>query len=132
MSHQTKVTTEFADANALAEACKLSGVELVVATEFNWEGRSVDKCEMLIRLPAGHPQYMKDGDVGVCKRSDGKPGYELKMGAFNPIKQVIGVDCVELRKNYAQVIAMRKMQAKGFRVQHQRLDSGKIVMRCTR
>ena len=88
MSHVCDIKTEIKDLEALAEAAKELGLELVRDQRtFKWYGRHVGdyplpagftvadmgKCDHAIRIPGNSGAY----EIGVVKRRDGKPGYTL-------------------------------------------------------
>ena len=88
MSHVVSMELEIRDLDALKDACKMLGLELVIGQKtFKWYGQHVGdyplpegftthdmgKCEHAIRIPDNKSAY----EIGVARRRDGQPGYVL-------------------------------------------------------
>lgn len=146
MSHVATIDIEvksIADAKA---ACARLGLEFRENQQtYRWYGTHVGDYP----LPAGfkaadlgrcqHAIGVKDNavayEIGVCARRDGKPGYTLLWDFYcggHGLEAVVGKDCVNLRREYAAVAAIRTAQAQGFRVQEHRQQDGSIKLLCTK
>jgi len=151
MSHVACVSIEVKDLDALGEAAKRLGLELVRGQkEYRWYGQSVGdfpipegftaedlgKCENAIRIqgtkggpsdPAGTDPY----EIGIVKRRDGKPGWSLIWdffaGGYGLLSKV-GKDCVNLKREYAAVVAAKQARLNRFQVHESRQADGRIVL----
>lgn len=129
MSHVADVELEVNDLGCLREAAKSLGLELVEQDTYKWFGRHVGdypmpkgftqadlgKCEYAIRIPGNSRAY----EVGVMKRKDGKPGYQLLWdfwaGGYG-LQDAIGKDGGLLKQSYTVMRAKKEMLRKGYRV----------------
>ena len=146
MSHVATVDVHITDLAALKVACEALGVEFVEGKQtFRWYGRSVGdaplpegfaaqdmgKCEHCLRLPGNTNAY----EVGLVRRRDGKPGYQLMydewQGGFG-LEAVIGQKAGRLKQQYAAQVAVRQMRKKGYRVTQITSENGAIRLTCAR
>lgn len=134
MSHVASVELEVDDLASLKEAAKSMGLEFVADQKtFKWFGRFMDdynganaahlhginpkdygKCLHAIRIPGNDKAY----EIGVVKRADGKPGYQLVWDFFQGgygLQKVIGQDGGLLKQSYAVMRAKKEMLRKGYR-----------------
>lgn len=143
MSHVVQIELEVNDLTALGEACKSMGLELNLGQQtYKWYGTSVGdyplpqgfktsdlgKCEHSISV-VGNPQAY---EIGVVKRRDGKPGYQLIWDFWAGgcgLQAVVGDGALKLKDNYGAALFTREVKKKGMRVQRHVTTDGKIVMR---
>lgn len=110
MSHVVDVDVQIKDIDALKEACKERGLELVQKSTYRWYGRHVGdwpmptgftradlgKCEYAIRVPGADSDTY---EIGVVRRRDGKEGYTFMYDFFNAgyglVRKMFGEDNVE-------------------------------------
>jgi hypothetical protein len=148
VSHVTSVNIHIKDLEALKQAAKELGLELVKQDHFKWYGTHVGdyplpqgftkedmgKCEYAIRLPGNPHAY----EVGVCKRRDGKPGYQLLWDFWSGgygLQDAIGKDGQKLKQGYAVQVAKKQMQQyqrDGFRMVQYKKPDGTVVMKAMR
>lgn len=141
MSHVTTVDVQIEDLDALAEACKNLGLELVRDQEtYRWYGTHVGdyplpagftvadlgRCSHAIRVP-GVEAY----EVGVVARRDGKPGFQLIYDFWGSkgraMEQHAGKGCLNLRHEYNATLLIRKAERLGQRHELVRNAQGRIV-----
>jgi hypothetical protein len=137
MSHVATISLEVKDLDALGEACKQLGLELVHGQQtYRWFGKHVGdypvpagftvedlgKCEHAVRIPLGQQGADQAYEIGVVRRRDGKPGYTLLWdfwaGGYG-LQAKVGDNCKHLVREYGLAVAARKALAKGFQVQRQ-------------
>lgn len=140
MSHVCTIDLEVKDLDALAEAAKRLGLELVRGqTSYRWYGQHVGDyplpqgfekddmghCEHALRIPGSDTAY----EVGVVRRRDGRPGYTLLWDFYaggEGLQAKIGPGAKLLKREYAAVVAVRQAQRSGFRVNEVRQQDGSI------
>lgn len=141
MSHVADMKLEVKDLHCLKECVKPLGAELVKADTYKWFGRHVGdyplpagftrddlgKCDYVIRIPGNSQAY----EVGVVKRKDGKPGYQLIwdfwQGGYG-LEKVIGKDGGLLKQSYAVMVAKKEMLRKGYRVTSKKDAKGNVLL----
>lgn len=146
MSHVTTVEIEVRDLDALAEAAKRCGLELVrEQRKYRWYGRSVGdtplphgfsvedlgQCEHAITVPGSAHAY----EIGVVRRRDGRPGWALLVdewaGGFGLVDRA-GKQCWRLKQEYAAVVAAKTLRSQGYQVSEIRTSRGEVVVRGSR
>lgn len=134
------------------------GLELVRGqTTYHWYGESVGDtplppgfsegdlghCEHAIRIPLSHPFYQEEDkpyEIGVVRRRDGMPGYQLLWdyfcGGFGLSEFVGGSEndarMPKLKQAYALCATARVAKAQGFRLQEQVQANGTVRMVLTK
>lgn len=143
MSHVADMCLEVNDLNALDEACKELGLELVRGqTTYKWWGYSVGdyplpagfttkdlgKCDHAIRIPNNHQAY----EIGVVARKDGKPGYTLLWdfyaGGYG-MQEKVGKDGGLLKQHYSIQRAKKHAQKLGKRTRIVKMANGNLQLR---
>ena len=153
MSHVATVEIEVRDLDALDEACRRVGLELVRGQQtYRWYGKHVGdyplpagfaeadlgRCEHAVRIPGGDAAADAEGDeppyeIGVVRRRDGRPGYVLHWDFFAGgygLEKVAGPACGLLKQAYATVVAKRQAMRQGFTVTEQRQPNGHVRLLC--
>lgn len=142
MSHVATVELEVRDLDALEEAGRRLGLQLVRGQQtYKWWGRSVGdypipdgfsaedlgKCEHALHSDSA--AY----EVGVVRRRDGRPGWQLLWDFIDGrLVNIVGHECRNLKREYAAIVAAKQAQRQGFRVQEQRLPNGGIKLLMSR
>lgn len=149
MSHVATISISVTNLDDLAEAAKRLGGELCRGqTSFKWWGKwendydaadaayrngikpeDYGKCEHAIRFP--HNQTELGYEIGVVRRTDGKPGYSLVWDFIDSglSRRVGGQDAGLLKQAYALSAARRTAMAQGYRVSgEKKLPNGKIQL----
>ena len=148
MSHIATVDVEITNLDDLAAACKRIGLELVRGQQtYKWFGHVIEgdpipegftaeelgRCDHAIVVPGDHSLAdIQPYEIGVVKRRDGKPGYQLMwdyngFGGFG-LAEFVGCEFDHKTKNYdgkmpklkqayAICAARRVAQLQGFRLQ---------------
>ena len=128
-SHVAKISIEIKDLQILKQAAKELGLEFVEQKTYRWYGHHVGdyplpvgfktsdlgKCDYVLRIPNNDTAY----EVGVVKRKDGKPGYELLWDFWSGgygLEKVLGKDGVKLVQEYAAAVTTNLYKKQGFRV----------------
>lgn len=143
MSHVAKIELEIKDLDALKKAASMLGLEFVEGqTTYHWYGHHVGdyplptgfkasdlgKCEHAMRIPNKKSAY----EIGVVKRKDGKPGYTLLWDFWQNgygLKEKVGEDGNKLKQAYAEAVATKSLQKKGFKINRQvNKETGKVVL----
>jgi hypothetical protein len=151
MSHVATIDIEIRDLDALEQACRALGLELVRGQQtYRWYGQHVGdyplpagfavedlgRCEHAIRIPGAKIEGdLAPYEVGVVRRRDGRPGYSLMWDFFAGgygLQQRVGKDCTKLKQQYAVAVATRTAQRQGLRVQQTVGANGSIVLRCVK
>lgn len=152
MSHVATIDLEVKDLDALEQAAKRLGLELVRGQQtYAWFGTSVGdyplpegftaedlgKCDHALRIAGDILRTGSEApyEVGVVRRRDGRPGYTLLWdfwGGGNGLTAKVGPDCRNLKREYATVVALKQAAAQGFTVNEQRLADGSVQLRLTR
>ena len=142
MSHVAEITCEVNDLQALGEAAKACGLELVMNQHtFKWYGTHVGdyplpagfsksdmgKCEHALRIPGNNQAY----EIGVAKRKDGKEGYALLWdfwaGGMGLVDKV-GNNADKLVDNYGAQVAKKHLSAQGYQVMIQQGPQGQVTV----
>jgi hypothetical protein len=145
MSHVADLEMDIKDLDALEKAGKKLG--LVFEKDFKnykWFGESVGdyplpagfseadlgKCDHVLRIPNSPGSY----EIGVVKRRDGKPGYQLLwdfwQGGYG-LQDKIGKDGGLLKQAYSLEVAKKQMLRKGYRVSEKRDAKGNVLLTFT-
>jgi len=148
MSHVCKVDLEVLDLGCLEKAANQLGLEFVRDQKtYRWYGHSfgdfpipaglteadLGKCDHAIRIKGDkNTGTLRAYEVGVMKRRDGKPGYNLLWdfwaGGYG-LRDRIGTDGNKLRQEYAVQVAIKHARAQGYRVSRQTKQDGSIVLK---
>jgi len=144
MSHVATIDLDVKDLDALAEACRNLGLELVRGqTSYKWWGQSVGdypipagftaddlgKCEHAIRSPTDGSMY----EVGVVRRRDGRPGYTLLWDFIDSrLVNAIGQRGARLKVQYARAVAIQHARRSGWRVTEQQRADGSVQLMLSR
>lgn len=148
MSHVATIELEVKDLEALAEAARRLGLELIRGQQtYRWFGHSVGDypyplpqgfteqdlghCEHAIRIPKNDqiPEHKQPYEVGVVRRRDGRPGYTLIWDFFAGgygLQKLIGNGAANLKREYAAVVARKQAQRSGFAVREVRQADGSM------
>lgn len=142
MSHVTNMDIEVNDLDALKKAAPFLGMELVQQPTYKWYGTHVGdyplpegftaqdlgKCEYALRV-VGNPRAY---EVGVVRRKDGKPGYQLLQdfwqGGYG-LEQAIGKDGLKLKDEYGAQVALKAMLRAGHRARRTVNSSGQTQVK---
>lgn len=130
MSHVATIDLHIKDLEALKLACREIGLEFKEGQKtYRWYGRHVGdyalpegttandlgKCSHAISVAGNARAY----EVGVCERTDGKPGYRLLwdfyLGGFG-LEKIVGRNAGLLKQQYAAQVAMKQLRKQGMRV----------------
>lgn len=140
MSHVEQLDVHVKDLDALAQAAKELGGELVRGQDrYKWFGTSVGdyplpkgftkedlgKSDHVIRIPGNSKAY----EVGVVRRRDGKPGYSLLWDFWNGgfgLRDLIGEGGNKLKQEYSVQVAMKQARRDGYRVTRVKRPDGKV------
>ena len=146
MSHVATVDVEINDLEALGEAAKVLGLDLMRGQKsYRWYGHHVGdypvpagfdvadlgKCEHALRVKGDGRAY----EVGVVKRRDGKPGYSLMWDFWSGgygLEAKVGKDCSKLRQEYAAAVARRQAVQLGYKVTRETTKAGQIKLHLSR
>ena len=170
ISHVATINVEIKSLDDLESAARSLGLELVRGQQtYRWYGKSVGdyplpvgftaeelgRCDHAIRVPLSVTGADRCYEIGVVKRRDGKPGYQLLWDFFdggrcqfavgdccgpgavedadyNPhqtrLVSFVGGNGQKLVQSYARVTAIRTAQQQGFRVQESRQADGSIKL----
>jgi hypothetical protein len=120
MSHFTTVDTEVRDVQALREACRELGLELVENTQARGYGSNTHKGEYVIRLKGPY-------DVAVNRRQDGAFGLTCDWWDGHVEKEV-GANCGRLLQLYGVHKARIEAWKKGYTTRRQTLGDGSIKL----
>ncbi len=142
MSHVAQMEIDILDLDALATAAKRLGMELVKnQVKYKWYGHHVGDypvpegftpqdlgmCLHAIRIPGDDKAY----EIGVVKRRDGKPGYQLMWdfwkGGFG-LMDKIGETGGLLKQAYGVQVAKKQMLRDGYRVTETKDKQGNILL----
>ena len=120
MSHFTSITTQIKDLEALADACKELGVELVhqgVARGYATNTRTGDA---VIRLKGPY-------DIALNRQEDGNYGLTTDWWGGHVEKEV-GTNFTKLIQLYGVHKAMREAKKKGYLTSRKTLPNGAIKL----
>jgi len=142
VSHVLKLKLDIRDLASLEKAASRLGFVLELRSTYKWWGHSVGdyplpegftaedlgKCDYVLRLANNSTAY----EIGVVRRKDGKPGYELLFdfyGAYGrPLIEAIGQDGGKLKQFYAAEVATKNYQLEGYAVTRKTDKQGRIVL----
>lgn len=111
---------------------------------YRWFGRSVGdyplpagfkaeelgKCEHAIRIPGDRNAY----EIGVVKRRDGKPGFQLIwdfwQGGYG-MEEKVGKEACRLRQEYSLAVPTRIAKRNGYQVTRTLREDGHVILRAT-
>ncbi len=132
MSHVATIDLEIKDLECLKKAAKVLGLEFRENQKtYKWFGTHVgdyplptgfskeelgtcDHALSIINPESGSRAY----EVGISQRRDGKPGYTLLWdfwaGGYG-LKEKIGENGIELKKEYSAQVAEKHLRKQGFR-----------------
>lgn len=129
MSHVVKMDLRIESLDALADACKTLGLELVLGQKtYKWFGRFVGdspmpegftreelgKCLHAIRIPGHKEAY----EIGVVNRKDGVPGFTLLWdfwaGGYG-MQAAVGKNGGLMKQAYFIARAKKEALRKGYR-----------------
>lgn len=146
MSHVCKIELRITSLDALDDACKALGLELVRGQEnYRWFGQFVGDaplpegfteaelghCEHAIRIPGDNHAY----EIGLVKRRDGQTGYQLLWdywgGGYGLVAK-IGQNGERLKQEYAAAVASRTYSKLGYRVSRSVKADGRVVLEAKR
>lgn len=144
MSHVAKVTLKIKDLDALAEACRQCGLELVRGQRtYKWYGRSVGdygaddlasrhghavtdwgKCEHAIRVQGNDRAY----EIGVVRDTAGDLSlvYDNWMGGYG-LEDKAGKGLDKLKQFYAATVGARMLLKKGYNVVRSVVNNNLVV-----
>jgi hypothetical protein len=154
MSHVVSVEFYIDDLDALGEACKSLGLELMKGQEtYKWYGRWMNDysnsdaamnmgispqeygmCQHAIRVKDDTESY----EVGLVRRKDGKPGYQMVYdfyGGGGQLMSKIGDNAEKLRQQYSVQQHIKRganLQQKGFSLSQNTDDQGRVHLVYTR
>jgi hypothetical protein len=140
MSHVAKIAIEIKDLETLDAACtRLGGTLVRGKTHYKWFGRSVGdyplpegyaaadlgQCEHAIRVPGA--RY----EIGVVRRRDGKPGYQLLWDSWGDggLERQLGQGAGKLVQAYGIEAAKRAARTRGYHVEEHAKEDGSVVLR---
>lgn len=143
MSHLVKMKHRVRDLEALREASKQLGLELVEKNTYNWYGTSVGdfplpvgftkedlgKCDYAIRIPDNPRAY----EIGVVKAKEGTGGYELLWDFWNGgygLQDKIGKDGGLLQQAYVTEVEIKEAYRNGYDVTRSMNEKGEVVLTC--
>lgn len=128
MSHTVEIELFINDLDALEEAAKIIGAELV-RDQKTFHSYNNGTCEHAIRLPGNKQAY----EVGVVARRDGKPGYTLMTDFFvggYGMEDVIGKGGKKLEQAYTVAKACKHYRRKGYAVRTETKADNRIIVKC--
>ena len=137
MSHVATVELEVRDLDALAEAAKRCGLELVRDQKtYRWYGGQQNPCDHTIRIPdAREGKRLGAYEVGVIRRTDGRPGYVLEYDPWaggKGLEELTGPKCGRLKQAYGVAVATQQARRQGFAVREQPLPNGSVKLLLSR
>lgn len=120
MSHFTSIQTQIRDLDALAEACKELGVELVRGGEARGYAGQTRKGEAIIKLKGPY-------DIALNRQEDGN--YALTTDWWNGhVEKEVGTNFSKLIQLYGVHKAMREAKKKGYLTSRKTLPNGSIKL----
>lgn len=142
MSHTSKIELEVKDIEALKEAAKALGMELVEKKTYKWYGtymrdwplpagvteKDLGKCDYALRIPNDPHSY----EVGVVRDKADPSRFNLLFdfwaGGGNLTKHV-GKQGEKLMQQYPLEVARKHLRARGRRVVEERTADGRAILR---
>lgn len=120
MSHFTSIQTQIRDLDALADACKELGVELVRGGEARGYAGQTRKGEAIIKLKGPY-------DIALNRQEDGN--YALTTDWWNGhVEKEVGTNFSKLIQLYGVHKAMREAKKKGYLTSRKTLPNGSIKL----
>ena len=120
MSHFTSIQTQIKDLDALAEACKELGVELVHGGGARGYATNVRTGDAVIKLKGPY-------DIALNKQSDGN--YALTTDWWSGhVEKEVGTNFSKLLQLYGVHKAMREAKKKGYLTSRKTLPNGSIKL----
>lgn len=119
MSHWVEKKANFKDVEALAEACKMLGLQLDQnARARGWSGATI-KADYVIKLDGSY-------DVALVKNGD---SYDITADWFDgSVARAIGREGNKLKQAYTAAATLKVARAQGHAVEMQRVDNGEIKL----
>ena len=142
MSHVAEMEIDILDLDALATAVRRLGLEFVPnQVTYKWYGthvgdypvpkgfepKDLGHCLHAIRIPGDERAY----EIGVVKRRDGKPGYQLMWDFWKEgfgLMEKIGSTGGLLKQAYGVQVAKKQMLRDGYRVTEVKDAKGNILL----
>ena len=123
MSHWTTIKTNIKDIDALRDACKELGLDLLPNAQARGYGATTTRGDFVIRLRGPY-------DIAVHKEHDGT--YRLSTDWWEGhVEQEVGKDYGRLLQLYGVHKATREARKKGLRVQRASLQNNVIKLTLT-
>jgi hypothetical protein len=120
MSHFTTIRTQIRDADALRDACRELGVELLENAEARGYRENRQRGDLVIRLKGPY-------DIAANRQEDGT--YLLATDWWDGhVEQEVGANFGRLLQLYAVHKATREARRKGYCVRRQPLPNGSIKL----
>ena len=120
MSHFTTIQTQVRDLDALADACRELGVELIRQGTARGYSGNARKGDAVIRLKGPY-------DIAANRQGDG--AYELTCDWWNGhVEKEVGKDYGRLLQLYGVYKASREARKRGYTVRRQSLKDGSIKL----
>lgn len=144
MSHVATVDLHITDLESLKRACAPLGLEFREGQQtYKWYGTHVGdyplpegfskedlgRCEHAIAVVGGDSRTY---EVGVVKRRDGKPGYQLLWDFWaggHGLQSKVGDNCNTLKQSYTAEVAIKELKRMGRRVSRSVDAEGNIILR---
>jgi len=126
MSHVTTMELEVYDLNALKDACKMIGLELVM-NQTTFRSYQTGKCLHAIRIPGDSRAY----EMGVAANASGD-GYVILKDFWNRgygLQDKVGNNGGLLMQSYAIARAKREALKLGHRTEVKRRQNGNLYLR---
>ena len=120
MSHFTSIQTQIKDLDALADACKELGVELVHGGEARGYAGQTRKGEAVIKLKGPY-------DIALNQQPDGNYALTTDFWAGH-VEQEVGAGFGKLMQLYGVHKAMREARKKGYLASRKTLPNGAIKL----
>ena len=118
MSHFTSIQTQIRDLDALADACKELGVELVLGGEARGYAGQTRKGEAVVKLKGPY-------DIALNRQPDGNYALTTDFWAGH-VEQEVGAGFGKLMQLYGVHKAMREARKKGYLASRKTLPNGAI------
>lgn len=131
MSHLTTVQTQLRDKEAIKEAAKTLGIEVVEHAKARFFMGHSGFCDLVLKLPGRYDLGLKLNDKGdydfICDEEliGGKYGTD-GYGRSDAGRRLIGEEGRRLKVEYAFAILQAEARRKGRTIQRQELPNGRI------
>lgn len=139
MSHVVDLGLEINDRESLEMAAQMLGMDCREKNTFKWFGTHVGdyplpagfkkedmgKCDFALGVTGNDKAY----EIGVVKRRDGKPGYQLLWDFWaggHGLEKAIGKDGGLLKQEYSAQVQMKEARRLGLRVKRSTDEQGRI------